>query len=165
MRQLLSRFLSDFSELTIFIPVSLGKYTKIGSGSDAVKFARETSARRQFVERSGRCCCKIVVAAAQLAHVVAAGEEGLDVARCLAQALAVLDEGDADETLTIFAKPDPRRDRDIGALEQEFRKSEAADRPKGGWDRCPGEHRRPGQRHLPTRLAQAVDQDVAAGAI
>ena len=41
-------------------------------------------------------------------HIVAAGEEGLDVTRRLAQPLAVLDEGDADEAFAIFAKADAR---------------------------------------------------------
>src|SRR6266851_6934720 len=64
---------------------------------------------------------------AQLREVVAAGEEGLDVARCLAQALAVLDERDAHEALAVLAKADPRRDRDIGAFEQKLREGERAD--------------------------------------
>src|SRR6266851_2956804 len=63
-------------------------------------------------------CGKVAFGAAQFGDVVAAGEESPDVARCLAQALAVLDEGDADETLAIFAETDPRRHRDIGPLEQ-----------------------------------------------
>src|SRR5258708_1520889 len=47
--------------------------------------------------------------AAQLGHVVAAGEEGFDVAGCLAQALAVLDQRDADKALAMLAETDPRR--------------------------------------------------------
>src|SRR5713226_4193910 len=65
--------------------------------------------------------------AAQFGEVVAAGEEGLDVARCLAQALAVLDERDAHEALAVLAKADPRRDRDIGAFEQKLREGERTD--------------------------------------
>src|SRR6266702_3672557 len=65
--------------------------------------------------------------AAQLREVVAAGEEGLDVARCLAQALAVLDERDAHEPLAVLAEADPGRDGDIGPFEEELREGECAD--------------------------------------
>ena len=94
--------------------------------------------------------------------VVAPGQKGLDVARRLAQPLAVLDERDADETLAVLAKTDPRRHRDIGAFKQELGKGEAADRAKRRRDRRPGEHRRLGLRHLPAGLAQPVDHYVAA---
>ena len=38
MRQFLSRFFSDFSELTIFIPIFLGKDRNIGKQLSEVKF-------------------------------------------------------------------------------------------------------------------------------
>src|ERR1700676_1828817 len=66
--------------------------------------------------------------AAQFGGVVAAGEERFDVARRLAQALAVLDQRDAHKPLAVLAEADPRRDRDIGPLEQELREGERADR-------------------------------------
>src|SRR5205823_13029865 len=58
--------------------------------------------------------------AAQFGEVVAAGEEGLDVAGGLAQTLAVLDEREAHEPLAVLAKANPRRDRDVGAFEQQL---------------------------------------------
>src|SRR4051794_20007589 len=62
-------------------------------------------------------CRRGALGAAQLREVVAAGEEGLDVAGGLAQALAVLDKCDADESFAVLAETDTRRDRDIGAFE------------------------------------------------
>src|SRR5437764_340203 len=56
---------------------------------------------------------------AQFRGVVAAGEEGLDVAARLPQPLAVFDEGDAHETLAVFAEPGAGRDRDIGPFQQQ----------------------------------------------
>jgi len=46
----------------------------------------------------------------------AAAQKLLDVARRLAQALAVLDERDADIVLAVLAESHARRDRDIGML-------------------------------------------------
>src|SRR5215831_11790897 len=106
-----------------------------------------------------------MVSAAHLWNVVATRQEALNVAGRLAQALSVFDQRDADKSLAVFAKTDPWGDRDIGALEQELREGEAADRPKGGRHRRPGEHRRPRYRDLPTGLPQSVDQDIAARAI
>src|SRR4051812_38828002 len=69
--------------------------------------------RTEKVKWSFRRRC--AVGAAQFGEGIAAGEEGFDVAGCLAQALAVFDQRDADEALAVLAEPDPRRDRDIGA--------------------------------------------------
>src|SRR5438094_5429649 len=79
--------------------------------------------------------------AAQFGEGVAAGEEGFDVAGGLAQALAVLDQRDAHEALAVLAEADPRRDRDIGAFEEELREGEGADAAEFLGDRRPGEHR------------------------
>src|SRR5947208_11702225 len=103
--------------------------------------------------------------AAQLREVVAAGEEGLDVAGCLAQALAVLDEGDAHEPLAVLAEADAGRDRDIGAFEEELREGERAAAAKFIGDRRPGEHRGGRRRDLPACLAQPVDQHVTPCAV
>src|SRR5262249_7646864 len=93
----------------------------IGRGGDEVKsWARiECVPCVQARERGLRYCrSNVAVAAAQLGDVVAAREEGSDVARRLAQALSVLNQGDAYEAFAMFAKGDPRRHRDIGLLEQ-----------------------------------------------
>src|SRR6266851_1932783 len=103
--------------------------------------------------------------AAQLREVVAAGEEGFDVAGCLTQALAVLDERDAHEPLAVLAEADPRRDGDIRAFEQKLREGEGADAAEFRRDRCPGEHRGGRRRHLPASLPQPVDQHIAARAV
>src|SRR5208283_210805 len=114
MRQSLSRFFSDFNELTIFIPVSLGEGRNIGSGSSEVKPDGGTvcaeEARSRGSSGSNR---NMVLGPSQFGHVVSAAEEGFDVARRLAQALAVLDQRNANESLAVFAKSDPRRHRDI----------------------------------------------------
>src|ERR1700719_4184496 len=108
---------------------------------------------------------KISVAGAQLKHVVAAGEKGFDVACRLTQALPVLDQGDTDEPVPVFAKADTRRYRHIGLFEQQLREREAANRAEGRRDRRPSEHCRVGCRYLPPGLAQPIDEDVAARAI
>src|SRR5271166_376501 len=141
MRQSLSRFFSDFNELTIFIPVSLGEGRNIGSGSSEVKpdggIVCAQEARSHGSSGSSR---NMVLGPSQLGDIVATAEEGLDVARRLAQALTVLDQRDANESLAVFAKSDPRRHRDIGLFEQQLRESEAADPPEGWRNRRPGEH-------------------------
>src|SRR5271163_3721245 len=113
---------------------------------------------------SARSLGKISVAGA-LDQVVAAGEEGFDVACRLTQALPVLDQGDTDEPFAIFAKADARRYRHIGLFEQQLGEREAAERAEGWRDRRPSEHRRVGCRHFPPSLAQPVDEDIAARAI
>src|SRR5712691_10752687 len=100
--------------------------------------------------------------AAQLWEVVAAGEEGLDVAGCLAQALAVLNERDADKALAVLAETNSGRDGDIGAFEQELGEGERADAAEFLGDRRPGEHRCGRRRHLPAGLPEPIDQHVAA---
>src|SRR6185312_15768728 len=68
--------------------------------------------------------------AAQLRRVVAPLEERLNIARRLPQPLPVLDERDADKPLAIFAKAGAGRDRDIGALQEQLRETEAAELAK-----------------------------------
>src|SRR5271166_2347836 len=167
MRQFLSRFFSDFSELTIFMPLSLDEGRNIGTGPGEVKPGRLNGGVLDSPAElpAGPGPGEALLAATQLSDVVTAGQESSDVARRLAQALTVLDEGDTDEPLAIFAKADPRRNCDISALEQELREGEAADRLKGRRDRCPREHCRLGFGDLPTGLAQAVDQHVTTGAV
>ena len=71
---------------------------------------------------------KISIATARFSGIVAAGEEGFDVAGRLTQALPVLDQRDPDEPFAIFAKADARRYRHIGLFEQQLGEREAADR-------------------------------------
>src|SRR5260370_20710506 len=159
MRQLLSRFFNVFSELTIFISGALGKGRNIGSSPGGVKprkpyptpFATSVAI---LLVRSRR---KISVAGAKFDQVVAAGEEGFDVACRLTEALSVLDERDTDEPLAIFAKADAWRHRHIGLFKQELGKREAPHGREGGRDRRPSEHRRVGGRDFPPGLAQPVD--------
>src|SRR5256885_6356106 len=99
--------------------------------------------------------------AAQFRGVIASLQEGFDVAGRLPQALAVLDERDADKPLAIFAKTGAGRDGDIGALQQQLRKPEAAELAKLLGDRRPGEHRAARSRYVPTSLMQPVHQHVA----
>src|SRR5271155_6000974 len=67
-------------------PRRLGMASSIGKNGKRIA-TRVVDRKRLFRRRA--------LGAAQFGHVVAAGEEGLDVAGCLAQALAVLDQRDA----------------------------------------------------------------------
>src|SRR6185437_2789580 len=71
---------------------------------------------------------------------IATAQEQLDVARRLAQALAVLDQGNADVALAVVAESHARRHRDIGLLEQQLGESQAAHRAEALGQRRPGEH-------------------------
>src|SRR6516162_8571814 len=114
---------------------------------------------------SGCSSREIALTPAEFSDVIAPREEGLDIARRLAQPLTVLDESNADETLAIFPKTDPRRNRHIGPLEQELRESKAPPYPKGWRKRRPNEHSCTGRWHFPASSPKTIDQDVAAGAI
>src|SRR5439155_19323821 len=84
-----------------------------------VVLAIELGPGRPGVRSFSRCRRgKVAFGAAQVGEVVAAGEESLDIACRLAQALAVFDQGDANEAFAIFAETDPGRHRNIGPLEQ-----------------------------------------------
>ena len=54
-------------------------------------------------------------------------EEAPDAARGLADALLVLDQRKAHEIVAVLAEADARRDGDVGLLDQELRKFEAAE--------------------------------------
>src|SRR5882724_658533 len=71
---------------------------------------------------------------------VGRGKETADIARRLPDALLVLYERDAHKALAVLAKAEPRRDCDIGLLDQELRELDAAERPKAFRDRRPGKH-------------------------
>ena len=77
----------------------------------------------------------------------------------------VLDQRDADEPLAVFAEPDPRRDRDIGPLEQQLREFHRADAAKFLRDRRPGEHRRLGARDLPPGIVAAPSTSTSRRAL
>ena len=53
-------------------------------------------------------------------------EEGLDVAHRLADAVPVLDQGDAHIALAVLAEADAGRDRDLGLLEQQLGRTRAS---------------------------------------
>jgi hypothetical protein len=59
------------------------------------------------------------------------GEEPLDVARRLADAVLVLDQRDAHEIVAVLAEADARRDRDIGLLDQQLGEFERAELAEG----------------------------------
>src|SRR5918995_6533830 len=89
-------------------------------------------------------------------------EEAANAARGLADALLVLDEGDAHVIVAVLAETDARRHRDVGLLDEEFRELEAAERPEFLRDRHPGEHRRARARNRPAGLGKGIDEHVAA---
>ena len=55
-------------------------------------------------------------------------EEAPDVAGGLTDALLVFHERDAHEPLAVFAEADARRNRDVGLLDQQLGKFDAAER-------------------------------------
>src|SRR5207237_3348623 len=101
----------------------------------AANSGAEAPSAPELLRRRGRGAHR----AAQYRRVVASLQERLDVARRLPQALAVLEERDADKPLAIFAKAGAGRDGDIGAFQQQLRKTEAAEFTKLLGDRRPGE--------------------------
>src|SRR3954469_10271253 len=88
-------------------------------------------------------------------------EEAADIARGLADALLVFDQRDAHVALAALAEARARRHCDLGLLDQQFRKLDAAERLERLGDRRPGEHRRFRRRHIPAGATEALDQDVA----
>src|SRR5918996_862632 len=95
----------------------------------------------------------------------APAEERLDVAHSLADALAVLDQGEAHEALAVLAKAEARRDRDPGFAQQELAELERANCPIRLGDRRPHEHGRGRRRDRPADRPQPLDQDVTALAV
>src|SRR6266481_3870813 len=140
----------------------LGEGRKIGSGGAEVKSRRP----KDLPTCSSRCRSEALPAAPQLGDVVADGEKGLDVARRLAQALTVLDQGDADEALAIFATTVPRRhgpvrvgpSRRRGCRSPERRAGWAPRRTSSPW--VPGYAIRPGANR---RSARHAGRDSARG--
>src|SRR4051812_7122497 len=85
-------------------------------------------------------------------------EELADGARCLAEALIVFDEGEADVTFSQRAKADAGRHRDLRLLQQLLREFERPDRPVALRQRRPHEHRSARRLHRPTRAFESRDQ-------
>src|SRR5262245_124894 len=88
--------------------------------------------------------------------------EVFETAKRLADSLLVLDQREADVALAVLAEADPRRDRDLGLLDQQLGELERADAAEGLRDRCPHEHGGPGHRNGPAELVEPVDEDVPA---
>ena len=97
--------------------------------------------------------------------IFALGEERLHPARRLADAMLVLDQGDAHIALALLAEADAGADRDSRLGEQTLGKFHRAHRPIGFGDRHPGEHARLRRRNVPAGAAEAIDQHVAAAFI
>src|SRR6266542_2682754 len=133
----------------------------IGWADELQKTLRQEQRRPRFSE--GRLLRRGggPLLAAQFRRVVAARQEGLDVARRLAQPLPVLDQRDADKALAVFAEADTRRHRDIGPLQQQLVEGETADAAVFGRHRRPGKHRGGRRRHFPAGLPEPVEQHVA----
>src|SRR5205085_4433117 len=77
-----------------------------------------------------------------------------DVAGGLPDALLVLDQRKADETLAIFPKADPGRNRDFGLFNQQSRKLDTADGPEDFRQRRPGKHGSARRRDVPSGAAE-----------
>src|SRR5271167_2552296 len=92
-------------------------------------------------------------------------EETPHAARGLADALLVLDQGEADEIVAVLAEADPRRDRDVGLLDQELREFEAPEMAEALRHRRPGEHRGAGLVDRPASGGEAFDHHVAAALV
>src|SRR6476619_7715191 len=93
---------------------------------------------------------------------LAPGEELLDAAGGLPDAVLVLHQGDADVALAVFAEAEARRYRHIGLLDQQLGELHAAELAIGFGNRRPGEHRRGRRGYLPPGAGKAVDQAIPA---
>src|SRR3954471_12478609 len=89
--------------------------------------------------------------------VLTLGEERLHPARGLADAVLVLDQGDADKALPFLAEADAGADRDPSLGQQPLGKLHRAHRAILLRDRRPGEHARRGRRDLPAGTAETFD--------
>src|SRR5262249_2570517 len=80
---------------------------------------------------------------------------------CLTDALLVLDEGEADVPLAVFAEADARGDGDLRLLDAELGELERAERAVLLGNRGPDEHRPLRLLDGPSDLVESVDEDVA----
>src|SRR2546426_8697857 len=88
-------------------------------------------------------------------------ERLLDAANRLPRAVLVLDETEADVLVAVLAKPDARRHRDLGLVQEqlgEFQRSHGAVRVR---DAGPDEHGRQGFFDLPSDTVQPIHEDIA----
>src|SRR2546426_3767539 len=87
--------------------------------------------------------------------------EGLQAAQGLFDPLLVLDEGEPDIALAVFAEADAGRDRHLALLDQHLGELERAHDAVGLGDGRPDEHGAPGLGHRPPELVESVHEDVA----
>src|SRR6266478_3556982 len=92
-------------------------------------------------------------------------KEATQVAGGLADALLILDQGDAHKAFAVLAKPDARRYRDLRLLDQESGKLDGIEGTEWLRQRRPREHRGTRRRNVPTGPAKAFDQHVAAAPV
>src|SRR5262249_48620975 len=82
------------------------------------------------------------------------------VAGRLADALVVFEQRDPHIALALFAKRDARRYRELGLLNQQGRKLDAADGPERFRERRPSEHRGARRRNVPAGAAKALHEHI-----
>ncbi len=92
-------------------------------------------------------------------------KEAADVACSLPDALLVLHQRDAHVAFAALAEAGAGRDRDLGLLDQEGRKIDAAKACERLGDRRPGEHGRARRRYLPAGTAEGLHQYIAAALV
>src|SRR5262249_50110239 len=92
-------------------------------------------------------------------------QEAPYIARCLADALLVLDKGDANIAFAIFPKANTRRYRNLSLNEQLLGKFHRARLPKGLWDRGPSEHGGGRTWYVPAGARHGIHENIAPGAI
>src|SRR5690606_3016323 len=86
----------------------------------------------------------------------------LDVARRLADALFVLDKGQPDILIAIFAKADAGSNANAGFTDQQLGEFERTEMSELRRNRRPGEHGGLGYRNDPARTGKALDHHVTA---
>src|SRR5262245_40023376 len=89
----------------------------------------------------------------------------LEAAERLLDSLLVLDEGEADVAVAVFAEPDARLHRDLRLLDAELGELQRAHGAERLRDRGPHEHRALRLRHLPAELVEDIDVHVATLAV
>src|SRR5205085_9789471 len=87
-------------------------------------------------------------------------KQAADVARRLTDALLVLDECDAHETLAVLAEGDAGRHRELRLFDQERRELEAAEGLERLRDRGPSEHRGARRGDRPAAAAEGFHEHV-----
>src|SRR5207253_3301045 len=88
-------------------------------------------------------------------------ERLLDAANRLSRAVLVLDETQADVLVAVLAKPDARRHRDLGLVQEQLGEFQRAHGSVRVWDAGPDKHGRQGFFDLPSDAVQSVDQGIA----